>query len=131
MDVFRKDCSSNEIRLQTIAAEMGLAPQIRETDNETYMVMDKLPAMNIGDMYGTSIRTLPHYVRNGIVDTLRTLYETKGIQFVDITPYNFIEYGKRIWIIDFGDAYDDQEEVHPHLNRILTSGLLRWNPEFK
>jgi len=131
MDVFRKNCSAKEIRLQTIATEMGLAPQIRETDNETYMVMDKLPAMNIGDMYGTTIRSLPHYVRKGIVDTLRTLYETKGIQFVDITPYNFIEYGKRIWIIDFGDAYDDQEESHPHLNKILTSGLLRWNPEFK
>jgi hypothetical protein len=131
MEHFRKECSANEIRLQQIASEMGLAPQIHETDNETYMVMDKLPSMNVADMYGTSIRNLPHYVRTGIVKILRTLYETKGIQFVDITGYNFIEYGGQMWVIDFGDAYDNRPDLHPHLNKILTTGLLRWNPAFR
>jgi tRNA A-37 threonylcarbamoyl transferase component Bud32 len=131
MEHFRKECSANEIRLQRIASEMGLAPPIHQTDNETYMVMERLPSMNVADMYGTSIRTLPHYVRKGIVNILRTLFETKGIQFVDITGYNFIEHGGRVWVIDFGHAYDNCPDVHPHLNKILTTGLLRWNPTFK
>lgn len=131
MELFRKECSSNEIRLQQIAADLGLAPSIHETDNETYMVMDRIPSMNIADYYGTTIRSLPHYVRGQIVDILTTLYLSKGIQYQDITPYNFIEESGCVWIIDFGDAYDNQTDVHPHLNKILTTGLLRWNPEFK
>jgi len=131
MEIFRKECSSNEIRLQQIAADLGLAPTIHETDNETYMVMDKIPSMNIADYYGTTIRGLPHSVRNRIVEILRILYTSKGIQYIDITGYNFIEHDERIWIIDFGDAYDDDTDIHPHLAKILKTGLLRWNPEFK
>lgn len=130
METLRKECSANEIRLQKLASEMGLAPPIIETDNETYMIMEKIPFMNVADMYGTTIRTLPHFVRHRIIDILRKLYDA-GIQYVDITPYNFIETKERMWIIDFGDAFDDPRPIHPHLKQIFETGRLRWNPDFK
>jgi tRNA A-37 threonylcarbamoyl transferase component Bud32 len=130
METLRKECSPNEIRLQKIAAEMGLAPPIIETDDETYMIMEKIPFMNVADTYGTTIRVLPHFVRQRIIDILRKLYDA-GIQYVDITPYNFIETNDRMWVIDFGDAFDDPRPIHHHLKQIFETGRLRWNPDFK
>jgi tRNA A-37 threonylcarbamoyl transferase component Bud32 len=131
MEYYRKECSANEIRLHKIAADMGFAPPVYETDDETYMVMEKLEAMNLADMYGPKIRNLPHYLKRNIVDILEALYAEAGIQYVDITPYNFIEDNNKTWIIDFGDAYDNDLKLHPHLHRIFKTKVLRWNPDFE
>lgn len=131
MDTFRKECSANEIYLQSLVAEIGLAPPILETDNATFMVMERIPAMNIADYYNTSIRSLPHYVRNQIVSILETMYAVYGIQYPDITPYNFIEYNSKIWVVDFGHAYNDDNLLHPLLSQIFKTGKLTWNKDFK
>jgi tRNA A-37 threonylcarbamoyl transferase component Bud32 len=131
MNTFRKECSAKEIRLQKLAADLGIAPAVLETDNETYMVMERIPNMCVADFYGTSIRNLPMWVRDQIVNILYTLYSIHKIQYIDVTGYNFVEHEGKVWIIDFGDAYDDQEELHPLLKQIFAKRKLRWNKDFK
>lgn len=131
MDTIRKECNANEIRLHSLVANLGLAPEILETDNETFMVMERIPAMNIADYYGTTIRCLPHYIRNQIVDILEVIYIVHGIQYLDITPYNFIEYDGKVWIVDFEHAYNDAQPLHPLLAHIMTTRKIKWNKDFK
>jgi len=131
MNTFYKQCSANEIRLQGLVAELGLAPPILETDNATYMVMEVIPTMSIADYYGTTIRALPIWVRQQIISILRIIYIVYKIQYIDITPYNFIEHNGKVWIIDFGHAYDDERPLHPHLLQILNTEKLRWNKDFE
>jgi RIO-like serine/threonine protein kinase len=68
---------------------------------------------------------------------LETLFECEGIEYVDITSYNFMEdVDGKIWIIDFGDAYYTLEEKGaPAANWFLRSVLAgesgkAWNPDF-
>ena len=131
METIRKECSSNEIQLHSRVASMGLAPPIVETDNATFMVMERIPAMNLADYYTPSIRRLPHYVRQQIVSILETMYLVGGIQYVDITPYNFIEYNGKVWVVDFEHAYECDEPLHPLLSQILATQKLKWNKDFK
>lgn len=131
MDTVRKECSANEIQLHSRVARLGLAPPIVETDNATFMVMEQIPAMNLADYYTPSIRRLPHYVREQIVAILEAMYVIEGIQYVDITPYNFIEYNGKVWVVDFEHAYDDDQPLHPVLSHILTTHRLKWNKDFK
>lgn len=123
-----------EVRLQTIASSMGVSPAILSTDYATYIHMEKAGPMCIADKYGEDIEHLSDWIKEEIVEHLWTLYSCCNIQYIDITPYNFIEQDGRIWVIDFGDAFRNKPKtkLHPFLKSIFDSWkLTKWNPEFK
>jgi RIO-like serine/threonine protein kinase len=94
--------------------------------------MDNLNEFCIADKYGEQIRMIPLWIRQEIVEILWVLYSQLGIQYVDVTPYNFIEKDGRVWIIDFGHAIDKSDILDPYLESIFnTWKLTRWNPRFK
>lgn len=123
-----------EAALQTIAAEYGLAPSILETDNETFIISEDLGAMNIADMYGELIEDIPQTMRRDIWNILWVLYSCCDIEYVDVTPYNFIEKDGRVWVVDFGHARRlDGDNIDPWLLSVLNderSVLSEWNATF-
>jgi tRNA A-37 threonylcarbamoyl transferase component Bud32 len=118
-----------EARLQRHAAALGLAPKIIRCTSRT-IVMEDLKAKCLADVYGDKIEDLPEWVKEDILDILNTLYTAGGIEYVDITPYNFIELDGIVWIIDFGHAKYASETVDSFLEEILDNWELKWNPDF-
>ena len=120
-----------EAKLQKRAANIGLSPVVHRVTRNT-ITMENLQEMCIADKYGEQIRMIPKWIRDEIVEILWTLYADYGIQYIDVTPYNFIEKDGRVWIIDFGHAKENVELLDPYLCRIFdTWKLTRWNPRFK
>lgn len=127
----------NEVILQGIAARHGLAPNIKKTDYKTFIEMENLNEMSVGDMYGDEIENIPPNVLSDMWKILHTLYHKCDIEYVDVWPRNFIEKDGRVWIIDFGDAreicHDDEQYEHDeYLDEILRAGrITHWNPDFE
>lgn len=127
----------NEVMLQALAADIGLAPKIKKTDYKTFIEMDDLKEMSVSDMYGDDIEDIPPKILNAMWAILYSLYHLCDIEYIDVWPRNFIERNGRVWIIDFGDAREilhDDEDYEPdeYLAGILEAGkITHWNPEFE
>jgi tRNA A-37 threonylcarbamoyl transferase component Bud32 len=115
------------------SADLGLSPAVIDTDNRTYIEMEDLEEMCIADKYGEDIDDVPEEVQEDIYSILLTLYKVAGIEYRDVTPYNFIEKDGVTYVIDFGHArYVDEDELtDEYLIDVLCSGALMWNPEFR
>lgn len=133
-DVIEED-AENEIELQKIADKYNFVPKIVNTSFEEercVIEMEDLEASNLSDIYGENIEDIPEHVWNSIRIILKILLEEEGIEYVDITPYNFMEKDGKVYIIDFGHAYyTDLVDVNPFLNDVLYNDLKSWNPDFK
>ena len=121
----------NEAQLQKRAAELGLSPVVHRF-NKNSITMEHLGEMCIADKYGEQIRMIPKWIREQIIEILWTLYSELDIQYVDVTPYNFVEKDGHVWIIDFGHAKINPDSLDPYLEKLFnTWKLSRWNPRFK
>ena len=135
--MFRKEFTSTpsreiarEVRLQQVAANLGLSPNVLKTDNKTFIEMERIDDMALAYRYGDDIEELPNDIREQVYNIVRTLYD-HGIQYIDITPYNFIEKDGRVWIIDFGHA-SNRKRLIPYLRKMFNEGYLHeWNADFK
>lgn len=120
----------NEVELQTRAFRKGLAPRIISTDYKNYIKMEKISEMCIADKYGDDIKKIPSETIKKIYAILHTLYHECDIQYVDVTPYNFIESDNRVWVVDFGDAVLVKKNWY--LQEVLENeSILEWNPDYK
>ena len=125
-----------EVQLQDIAATYGFAPKIQRVDGNVVQ-MDSVKGACLANLYSDDPDMLPDPIWYEIERILAVLYEREGIEYVDITSYNFMEDGDgKIWIIDFGDAYyTPRAKGEPALNWFLRSVLdgesgKAWNPDF-
>ena len=124
-----------EVELQNVAAKHKFCPVIHSVQwapDGCTVSMDNLDTMCLADKYGTNESDLPASIWPKIHKILSTLYEVEGIEYIDITPYNFIEKDSVIYIIDFGDAYYTKsgKAVNWFLRDFL-DGSYGWNPDFK
>ena len=125
-----------EIELQDIAAKYGFAPKIQRVDGDVVQ-MDSVQGDCLADIYTDDPSKVPDSLWIQIESILATLFEVEGIEYVDITSYNFMEdVNGKVWIIDFGDAYyTGEEKGAPAANWFLRSVLAgesgkAWNPDF-
>ena len=118
-----------EIELQTIAASYGFAPHIRSKNGLT-VEMDSIDGMSVADLYSDDPAAVPDSIWAEIRRILTILYEKEGIEYVDITGYNFmVENGtEKVWIIDFGHAYYARK-INWCLKDVL-KGAKVWNTDF-
>ena len=127
---FKKVASSElEIELQRVASTHGFCPNVISS-NGLEFEMEMIDSPCLADKYGENV---PEWIWKEISRILAVLYECEGIEYIDITPYNFIEKDKKIWIIDFGHAYYTKSPETPEnwfLHEIL-DGYIGWNPDFK
>lgn len=98
----------NEIKLQHIASSYGFSPKIISTwikDGEYHIEMEKIDALCLADKYGDKPEHIPKHYWYQIKSILNFLFYRENIEYVDITPYNFIEKNNKLYLIDFGHAF--------------------------
>jgi len=131
----KKKDAKLEIELQNIAASYEFTPKIYNTKFEKQkctIEMENLQEMCLADKYGEKAKDIPEYFWDQIRNIIEILYTECNIEYIDITPYNFIEKDRKIYIIDFGHAYYSNKDgcVDYFFNKFL-NGHNGWNPEFK
>jgi len=100
-------------------------PKIISYDKEKeIMVMHKINALNLSDMFGENASDIDEYYFDEIRTIIQTLSDN-GIEYPDITGYNFIEHANKIWIIDFEHAHIRDTFVNKFIQ-----GRNKWNPRF-
>ena len=101
-------------------------PKIISYDKEKeIMVMHKINALNLSDMFGEKSSDIDEYYFDEIRTIIKTLSDN-GIEYPDITGYNFLEHDNKIWIIDFEHAHIRDTFVNKFIQ-----GRNKWNPRFK
>lgn len=120
-----------EARFQRRAAAIGLSPKVIRC-TETTIVMDHVGAPCLADVYGDLMDDIPDWIQEEILDILYTLYTATQIEYIDVTPYNFIEKDGVVWVIDFGHARDASPDLDPYLDEVIADwSLTTWNPAFQ
>ena len=129
---------SLEIELQDIASKHGFAPRIERIDG-LVVQMESVNGACLADIYTDDPKKVPDFVWAEIHRILAVLYEVEGIEYVDITSYNFMleTETNKVWIIDFGDAYysnvvkteEERKPINWFLREVL-DGEKSWNPDF-
>ena len=136
---FRKYVSphqvDNEEELQTISASYGFSPQIirskfDEDRGVCFIQMEDLQEECLANTYGEDPADIPEWIWTEIRRMLSVLLQEEGIEYVDITPYNFIEKDGKVYVIDFGDAKYTTGETNWFLQEFI-DGENSWNPDYK
>lgn len=132
--MFVKDVDSElEIELQSIAAKYEFSPEVFQTEkigNKFRMFMQDLQSEPLATEYGDDPENIPTWIWDEIRGMIEILYDKEGIEYIDITPYNFIEKDDRIYMIDFGDAKYADGDINWFLREFL-DGENSWNPDYK
>jgi tRNA A-37 threonylcarbamoyl transferase component Bud32 len=129
-----------EIELQQIAVKWALAPRIYEVirlEQNTIVCMKKIQYPSLAELYGDDPKKIPKNIWKQIYTNLSILFEHEGIEYVDITPYNFMyDLDKdKVYSIDFGHAYYTGKDTpglpkNWFLRKFLKDEECGWNPDF-
>ena len=125
--------SEIEIEFQNIASTYGFCPKIIRTEQNGERIriyMEDVEEEPLALTYGEDPDDTPEWVWDRIREMVQTLYEEEGIEYVDVTPYNFIEKEGKVYMIDFGDAKYTDGNPDWFLTEFL-EGENSWNPDYK
>ena len=114
MKVFPKQKSINtllkEVGHQNEAARHGIAPEIKEiNEDEKYIVMEKLDK-NLFDIVKKNNGEIPETIQRKIVNIIKRMDET-GVFHGDPNPANFMMKGTTMYMIDYGFARDIDDKL--------------------
>ena len=108
-------------------------PEIVEYNDESkVMVMYKIGNHNLSDHYGDKATDVPKELFDQVIKIVRNLV-LHGIEYPDLTGYNFIEDENGIvGIIDFehSSLMTSSQVNNIHIQNIC-NGYKVWNPEFR
>ena len=123
-----------EVELQKKSSNHSFSPKILKSvfENDKCIIeMEDLEELSLADKYGDDPENIPNFIWAEIRRILYALYIKEEIEYIDITPYNFIEKDNMVYIIDFGHAYYTKtDEINWFLHDFL-EGHNGWNPDFK
>jgi len=130
-----------EVEMQKIASNYGFSPKVikhtitfNKTDGKYIgnITMEHINEMCIADKYGDDPKKVPIIIWDQIRVILNILYYQEGIEYIDITGYNFIEKNNKVYIIDFGHAiYSSKDKPINWFLEYFLDGHNMWNPDFK
>lgn len=129
----KQNVSEKEYKIQSILYNANIVnvPRPYTYDNNTQTLkMRNIPNLSIADMYGEEFYKVPKDISEQIRNIITTLYQY-GLEYPDITGYNFIEYQNKVWIIDFEHAQfnNDKQTYDPFILKFI-EGVNSWNPRF-
>jgi tRNA A-37 threonylcarbamoyl transferase component Bud32 len=115
-------------------SEIVSVPKIYRYDKRNkIMVMQKIFNMSIADEYGEDPANVPHHMFTLMQDIIRKLYYA-GIEYPDITGYNFIFYNNKMYLRNFKYCRiftnTTMKDVDPFIIKFI-NGLCEWNPDYK
>jgi len=125
----------HEYEMHQLVYDSGIidVPKVHSYDDVTkIMVMENILKMNIADEYGEDPSCIPSSLFTLMQDVIKKLYDY-GIEYPDITGYNFIFHNDTMFLIDFEHSRlfkDDNDIKYPFVKEFI-NGLCQWNPEFK
>lgn len=127
--------SEQEYAMHQVGESLGHAPRIVSYDASSKSLITVLvKPMCIADMYGDKATDVPAYIWPKIKAIVKDLYK-HGLEYVDITGYNFIEDSEqRVWIIDFGHCISVKPKHKPNAfvrKFISDTSFQEWNPDFR
>ncbi len=122
----------DEVNLQTIGANIGVSPhviKVFQEGNNVFVSMKRIKGETLADFFGEHNYNIPDWVWTEVQRIIKELF-INGVQYIDISPYNFImEDGTdKIHIIDYGHA--TEVNIDPFAKSFM-SGLKMWNPDFR
>lgn len=119
-----------EIAFHKTAQKYGFVPKIQKIEGQK-VYMDHLGESNtLSDIYGDNPEDIPSHLWVQIRTMVQLLLDKENIEYVDVTPYNFIETNGTLYMIDFGDAKYAEKEINWYLKEFL-EGENFWNPDFR
>lgn len=129
----KQNVSEKEYKIQSILYNTNIVnvPRPYSYDNNTKeLKMRNIPNLSIADTYGEEFHKVPQNISEQIRNIISTLYQY-GLEYPDITGYNFIEYQNKIWIVDFEHAQfnNDRAKYDPFILEFI-KGANSWNPQF-
>jgi tRNA A-37 threonylcarbamoyl transferase component Bud32 len=109
-------------------------PKIYKYDKTNkIMVMEKIMNMNISDEYGEDAKNVPKKLFKTMQEIIKKLYYA-GIEYPDITGYNFIFCNNKMYLIDFEHSKpfsnETMHQVDPFVVKFI-KGACDWNPIYK
>jgi len=109
-------------------------PEIYSYDKKNkILVMQKLHNMNISDEYGEDAINVPPSMFTLMQDTIRKLFYF-GIEYPNITGYNFIFYNKKMYLTNFKYCKifvnNPIKNIDPFIKYFI-NGLCEWNQDYK
>jgi len=123
-----------EAELQELSSKYGFSPKIIDTvyeDDKAIINMEFINEPCLFYKYGKYPEDIPEFVWDQMRIKLLKLYQEEGVQYFDITPYNFIEKDGNVYVIDFGHAnyiYEDEEPDEFFID--FLQGENDWNYDF-
>jgi tRNA A-37 threonylcarbamoyl transferase component Bud32 len=133
----KHDVGMHEYVMHKYIYELNIlnVPRIISYDyHNKILTMKKVENMSISDFYGEENNQVPTNIVNKIREIIKRLLDN-GIEYPDITGYNFIEESGEIWIIDFEHTkFFDKDSIKKSNNYEFIinfiNGLNSWNSEF-
>lgn len=135
MEVFHKsNVSLHEYTMHKFVYDLGIVnvPEIIDYDEITQtLIMQKLDNCSVD-----TTNDVDKDIFDDIRDIIRTLYEN-NIEYPNIIGSNFIEYGGKMWIVNFEHASKITTQPttqpttqDPFVKRFISRKLYQWNPRF-
>lgn len=131
----------NEINIQKLlGSKYDFVPKIISVQkaNGYYLIeMENINEKCIGDKYGEEPDDIPKKYLIQMKNIIKKIFNEDKIEYIDITPYNFIESNGKIYLIDFEHAYittsNNEKPNNWFLREILEdpSETIKFNPDFK
>jgi len=131
----KKNVSHREYFMQHFVYKLNIinVPEIINYNDDTRtMTMVRVGKNNLSHNYGENATDISDDIFDKVAVIVRKLV-LHGIEFPDLTGYNFVEDDTgKIWIIDFEHAKftPTQNITNIHI-RTICNGTKRWNPDFK
>lgn len=132
----KKNVERHEYLIQKMIYNMKIVnvPNIYHYDKkQKLMYMQKIGNMCLADQYGESFDLVPTDILEKIRNIIEHLYQN-NIIYPDITGYNFIEYNKKIWIVDFQHAQHSIKRKNEDDDVVFVEkfidGAKKWNNNY-
>lgn len=132
-----KQAAQLEYEIQSyIASKYNFTPKthgITLMSSYTEIAMEIVQGQTLADMFGDDPDNIPGWVWDEMRRIVTLLYTQEGIEYIDITPYNFmIDSNDKIWIIDFGHARycDMSRPANWFLTDFIYEEVRSFNPDF-
>jgi RIO-like serine/threonine protein kinase len=96
--------------------------------------MENIDGKTLCQLYSDEPENVPIEIWNKIRVIINTLFYEDGIEYIDISPYNFIVKNDKVYIIDFGHAYwcnKDKQLSNWFLKDFIINEENTFNPDFK